>query len=770
MPLSRFLEPLTACVRKSKALLWLMLVSGLIGITAFAEPGDLALLTLRNKIRAQPVSGEVVVVGIDDESIASVGNWPWNRQRLADLTDRLFADGANRVFFDIYLPPLESKGDAALARTIDRFPGRVFLASTIDYAAGGKARVLEPTSLGNSAEVVATMKFLRYWNGVPDLAYRQRIGGTVRRSMETAISGVDGRLDARFPIDYSFRLDSVPYLGAQDVLSPGRKALDLNGKTVVVGLNSKTLSAKLAVPGQGHATSVFITVLGAETLLAGRPAVLGWWPLWLLAGLTSAGLLYGGARLRWAAGSLGIVSILLLPVALEYAGIFVEVVPALVLSIGAFIAFGWRRVLERRRELGLVHPISGLPTVNAMLRREGMANPELLIAARVRRFADIVSTLPPDFEHELTKLIAARLSIGTTGAQLWHGDDGNFVWLTNAAELDLVVDQFKAMQLIFRSPIRVAERSYDVDVAFGIDRETNMPMSHRLASALAAAHAASEDGVCWKVHDPAAAKAKEWKLSLLGELDTALDAGDIWVAYQPQLDLRTARICGAEALVRWTHPTRGPISPIDFIEIAERNGRIGKLTAFVLDRAAAVTRDILRENPDFKMSVNLSPSELGARTIVEVVRSALARYHLPPSSMVLEITETAAIAEGHFALSMLNELRGLGVGISIDDYGTGMSTLEYLRKIPATELKIDRRFTAALLQGPADRAVMVSTIELAHILGLEVVAEGIETPEQLFSLAQIRCDRGQGYHIARPMEDKDLKAMIAYPAQVSATG
>jgi diguanylate cyclase len=229
-------------------------------------------------------------------------------------------------------------------------------------------------------------------------------------------------------------------------------------------------------------------------------------------------------------------------------------------------------------------------------------------------------------------------------------------------------------------------------------------------------------------------------------------------------------ISGAEALVRWTHPVRGPISPMDFVEIAERNGRIGKVTAFVLDRAGAVTRDVLRRNPAFRMSVNLSPSELSSRMIVDVVRSVLARYQIPADALVLEITETAAIAEGEAALATLNELRMLGVGIAIDDYGTGMSTLEYLRKIPATELKIDRRFTNALLDGPADRAVMVSTIELAHILGLEVVAEGIETPEQLFALAQIRCDRGQGYHIARPMEDSDLKEMIAYPAKAKANG
>lgn len=769
MSLSRALEPITALAQKRKPLLWLMLVSGLMGIAAFMEPADLALLTLRNKIRAQPVSGEVVVVGIDDESIAAKGPWPWNRARLAALTDRLFASGADRVFFDLYLPPLDPEGDRAFAKVIDRHPGAVFLASTNDYSADGKTRVLEPSSLGDTAEVVSTMKFLRYWNGIPDLAYRQVIGDRVRRSMETAIAGVDGPLGERFPVDYSYTLASIPYASAADVLA-GQSELDIKGRTVVVGLNSKTLSTRLAVPGQGHATSVFVTVLGAETLKVGRPTVLGWWPLWLLAAAVSAVLLYGSNRFKWMLGVPGLAALLVLPLVLEHAHVFVEVAPALLLAGGSLVAFAWRQVLERRRELGLVHPVSGLPTVNAMLRREDLVSSELLVAARVRRFADIVSTLPPDFEHELTKLIAARLSIGTTGAQLWHGDDGNFVWLTNASELELVVDQFKAMQLIFRSPIKVAERSYDVDVAFGIDRETALPMSHRLASALAAAHAASEEGVCWMVHDPATAKAKEWKLSLLGELDDALEAGHIWVAYQPQLDLRTAMITGAEALVRWTHPVRGPISPMDFVEVAERNGRIGKVTAFVLDRAGAVTRDVLRRNPAFRMSVNLSPSELSSRMIVDVVRSMLARYQIPADALVLEITETAAIAEGEAALATLNELRALGIGIAIDDYGTGMSTLEYLRKIPATELKIDRRFTNALLNGPADRAVMVSTVELAHILGLEVVAEGIETPEQLFALAQIHCDRGQGYHIARPMEDSDLKEMIDYPAKVKASG
>jgi len=769
MPLSRVFEPITALAQKRKPLLWLMLVSGLMGITAFSSPLDLALQTLRNKLRAQPVSGQTLVVGIDDDAIAAEGSWPWNRRRLAELTQRLFDQGASRVFFDVYLPPLDARGDAAFADVIEKHPGKVFLASTNDFTSDGHERVLEPTSLGTVAERVSTMKWLTYWNGVSEVAYQKNIGGVPRRSMEAAIAGVSGGSNETFPIDYAFTVSSIPYLSASDVIGDEIPKGALDGKSVVVGLNSKTLSTKMSVPGQGHATGVFLTVLGAETLRTGKPVTLGWMPLWLVSCAASAMLLYGAKRLRWPAAGVGLAAVSGLPLALESMHVFQDVAPALLLLVGSCITFAWLFVLERRKELGFVHPVSGLPTVNAMLRGD-VGVPEILVAARIRRFADIVSTLPPDFEHELTKLIAARLSIGTTGAQLWHGDDGNFVWLTDAAELDLVVDQFKAMQLIFRSPIKVAERSYDVDVAFGIDREVSMPLSHRLASALAAAHAASEEGVCWMVHDPSTAKAKEWKLSLLGELDDALEAGDIWVAYQPQLDMRTAVICGAEALVRWTHPTRGPISPMDFVEIAERNGRIGKVTAFVLDRAAAVTRNVLRGNPSFRMSVNLSPSELSSRMIVDVVRSALARHQIPAGSLVLEITETAAIAEGQAALATLNELRALGIGIAIDDYGTGMSTLEYLRKIPATELKIDRRFTNALLNGPADRAVMVSTIELAHILGLEVVAEGIETPEQLFALAQIRCDRGQGYHIAKPMEESDLMKMVDYPAKVKASG
>lgn len=287
-----------------------------------------------------------------------------------------------------------------------------------------------------------------------------------------------------------------------------------------------------------------------------------------------------------------------------------------------------------------------------------------------------------------------------------------------------------------------------------------MPFSHRLASALAAAHAASQQSIGWKVHDPAGAGAKEWTLSLLGELDQAIQSGQIWVAYQPKLDIATRAFVGCEALVRWTHAIRGPINPAEFVEIADKHGRIGKITAFVLEDAAQLVKDARQWIPHFTVSVNISPSQLTNREIIEMVKDVLARHAIPADSLILEVTETAAMAEERMAQDLLEELRAMGVGLSIDDYGTGMSTLEYLRRIPANELKVDRRFASSLATSAADQAVMRSTIELAHALGMKVVVEGIEAAETLYMLAGMGCDMGQGYHIGRPIDGAALLELL----------
>jgi EAL domain-containing protein (putative c-di-GMP-specific phosphodiesterase class I) len=248
---------------------------------------------------------------------------------------------------------------------------------------------------------------------------------------------------------------------------------------------------------------------------------------------------------------------------------------------------------------------------------------------------------------------------------------------------------------------------------------------------------------------------------MLSQLDEAIDRGEVWVAFQPKLDLKTREIIGAEALARWTHPEKGPIAATEFVAAAEQHDRIGKLTSFVLEQAISAAAMLNRRSGDFSVAVNLSGKLLSDKALVARVANLLDRYGVEPHHLTLELTESAAISQGGQALDALGQLRDLGVVISIDDYGTGLSTLEYLRKIPASEIKIDQSFVKGMVDNRSDRLMVQSTIALAHSLGRRVVAEGVEDRDILELLRELDCDIGQGFVIGRPMNLDTLKRRLS---------
>jgi len=242
----------------------------------------------------------------------------------------------------------------------------------------------------------------------------------------------------------------------------------------------------------------------------------------------------------------------------------------------------------------------------------------------------------------------------------------------------------------------------------------------------------------------------------LSQLDEAIDDGQVWLAYQPKLDLKTRRTIGAEALARWTHPEKGPISPTEFVTAAEQSDRIEKLTDFVLDQAIGATAQLARKGFDFGIAVNLSARMLNDRRLPERVAAVLGRHGLSAGKLTLELTETAAITGCGNGIDLLGRLRELGVRISIDDYGTGLSTLDYLKKMPASEIKIDQSFIKTMRDNRSDLIMVQSTIALAHSLGRTVVAEGVEDPQSLELLRQMECDVAQGFIVGRPMGFDEL--------------
>jgi EAL domain-containing protein (putative c-di-GMP-specific phosphodiesterase class I) len=244
--------------------------------------------------------------------------------------------------------------------------------------------------------------------------------------------------------------------------------------------------------------------------------------------------------------------------------------------------------------------------------------------------------------------------------------------------------------------------------------------------------------------------------TLRDELESAIDKHQLLVQYQPIVELRGGAVTALEALVRWEHPTRGRIPPSEFVPLAEESGLIISLGRYVLREACEQAMRWSRAGgTPTTIQVNLSARELEDADLIASVRATLAATGLPPERLTLEITETLLVRDAVAGGATLNALRGLGIQLALDDFGTGYSSLSYLRSLPLNSLKIAKEFVDGMTRTEEDAAFVRLIVELARLRGLHVVAEGIETAEQLTVLRAIGCDQGQGYYFSRPLDPDD---------------
>ncbi|CAL8978201.1 hypothetical protein CELL_02768 [Cellulomonas sp. T2.31MG-18] len=240
------------------------------------------------------------------------------------------------------------------------------------------------------------------------------------------------------------------------------------------------------------------------------------------------------------------------------------------------------------------------------------------------------------------------------------------------------------------------------------------------------------------------------RLHLLADLRAALEAGDLFVDYQPQVDLADSRIVGVEALVRWEHPVRGLVAPDDFVPLAESSGLITALTEFVLETALADLARWRAAGHDVRVAVNLSARHLSDLSLPPRIAATLAKHQMPATALVLEVTETGILSDPARADLVISALRALGIGIAVDDYGTGNASLSYLKRLEVDELKVDRSFVSDIATDTQDLIIVRSTIALALALGLRVVAEGVEDEPTAAALRELGEVIGQGFHLGRP--------------------
>jgi diguanylate cyclase (GGDEF)-like protein/PAS domain S-box-containing protein len=383
-----------------------------------------------------------------------------------------------------------------------------------------------------------------------------------------------------------------------------------------------------------------------------------------------------------------------------------------------------------------------------------------LLLIDLDRFKEVNDTLGHHRGDVVLRQMAERLGAVLrdcdTVARL--GGDEFAVLLPQVPTIDDAIAVVDKIRTAIEAPFLVEELTVDVDASIGLaaypDHAGNPDeLLQRADVAMYAAKTAHLDYVVYETqldqHSPR-------RLGLLGQVRRAIANGELVVYYQPKAEAHTGRVIGLEALVRWQHPEHGLLGPDEFIPLAETTGLIRPLTSYVLETALRECRTWQDAGHDLSVAVNVSARCLLDLSLPVEIARLLGTFAIAPHRLVLEITESGIMSDPNRALEVLNRLHASGVRLSIDDFGTGYSSMAYLKNLPVDELKVDRSFVTHMCQQQSERVIVRSTIDLAHNLGLQVVAEGVEDKETWQELDLLGCDAIQGYHLARPMSASTL--------------
>ncbi|MBI3805349.1 MAG: EAL domain-containing protein [Nitrospirae bacterium] len=427
-----------------------------------------------------------------------------------------------------------------------------------------------------------------------------------------------------------------------------------------------------------------------------------------------------------------------------------------------------RQAEELIQHMAFYDTLTGLPNRNNLydrilntLRTDAhRGKPFFLLLMDLDRFKEINDTLGHHRGDILLHEVGARLKgvLFEPNLVARLGGDEFAILLPEIATAEEVYRVVQQIQDALAAPLIIEGLPIAVEASIGIalypDHGEN-PES-LLQRADVAMYMAKQRGRSHLLYDAQYDPHSHRRLALMGELRNAIDQEQLRLHFQPKIDLKTQRVIGVEALVRWQHPEQGFIPPDQFIGSAEKTGLIRPLTQWVLEAALRQCRLWSRSGMEIGISVNLSTRNLQESRLVERVLEALQRNEVAPGRLMLEITESAIMADPNLAREVLTRLSERGVGLSIDDFGTGYSSLAYLKRLPVDEIKIDKSFVLGMATDENDAVIVRSTIDLAHNLGLKVIAEGVENETLWEQLSRLGCDELQGYYISRPLPPEEL--------------
>ena len=748
------------------------LIAILIGIAAiggFASQ-DRLLQDARFGLSGLSPTGQTVVVEIDSRSIAEIGVWPWPRRLHAQVLDRLVDMGVADVAFDIDFSSASiAEDDALFAAALERAGGFAWLGAFAQRTTADiRVSLPLPQFLAHAAP--AAVNVLLDEQG---LARHFVAGlthdGSVIPSLASALSGRSGPGTPAVGIDYGIDANAISRFSFADVLKDRVDASALRDRDIIIGATAVELRDLFQTPRFGVMPGPMVQAMATETLLQDRALRdLGLAPSAI--GLAGLALLIAALRRRlpiWPLGLVCLGSMLVWEGAAIFAYLrYATIIETALFLLGAPVLFvveligevGTQIHQRRQAQLRLGYLATHDP-ITGTLSRMGLveALPELgsagtVIVLKLRRLDTVRGTLGSEVSDTVLAQLGRQLD-KPPGLLAYVAQDTFAIAHPGAlssealtALQDDVMSRVTRLQQVGPHVIMIDLR---LAAATGANKGDDL---------LRQAEIALLGGNPINRFEAGQAEAIEQRRRLDIELRQAIGRNEMHLVYQPQVDLVSRQMVSAEALMRWTHPLHGTVSPTQFIPLAEETGYIAELGRWALMRGCC---ECATWPSAIGVAINVSPAQLRLTDVLADVRSALEVSGLPPDRLDVELTEGTFVESLAETQSLMRELRRMGVQVSLDDFGTGYSALSYLTTLPLDKIKIDQSFIQQIGR-QEDDALLHGIIDLCRRLGKVTLAEGVETEEQARQLAEWGCQIGQGYLFGRPADNASMGTALPH--------
>ncbi len=740
-------------ILRLRIVLTTILVTAVMGMIQFALPAEDAYRAVRAAVRERPADQSIVVVAVDDRTLNTLGQEKTRRDQDAQVVETLLAAGAKRVFFDFAFSNRTTKqADERFLNTLVKHRDRVFIggAPAIDNDGRKHLELLPHSYFRDKVSIVSLHGEAAPFSLSTRFPTHSVLGDRSQRSMCAELANFKGA-GGMFRPDFAINYRTIPTISYVSVLSSEAPDSVVRGKDVIIAPTNLDNNDYHQLPMGEFAPGVFFHVLAAETLKAGFPIDLGWLLPFVIACFVLA-LLSLRSRNIWRPACFSLTAIFLFPFLLDSTVYSVDIVPAV-----SCLGIGWFRLHRLYRKVH--HDGTSLLHIDALKQNDSIYDSDV-IALKIRNFSTIAAEASSRDIRFLLDAVIRRLSTTEKDAAFAFERD-TLVWLRPKLPGPTLEAHAFGLHSLFRAGLAFrGSATVDMNVNIGIDDNHDLDTRQRIEMALQCAEDAARGGRILVVSEPVELEDREWRLQLLSKLDEAMQNNSVEIRYQPKINLADRGIIGVEALLRWTHPERGYVDPEQVVALAEAHNRIDDLTLYTLETALRDCRKFIDVDRDFTIAINISPVSLQNEPIFSRIKVLLTQYDMNPQNLILEITESKPISRQLIDQVLLG-IQKLGVQVSLDDFGTGSSSLEYLRHLPSSEIKIDRSFIMDLEYSQEDRSIVKHAIEMASDLGRRVVAEGVETEGAAKLLCEMGCLAAQGYLFSAAVPATEIGKMMA---------